>query len=216
MEIGKIIRLRRKQLKMTQEQLALEVNSDAGNLSRIERGKQSIPLDKIDIYAKALHCSAADLLGAEEEIKRPTIPAGFLRLPKLSVDQVKDWEKLKNHIIHLEIADWFITSADISRDSFSFEVADSSMLLEFKIGEIIVVDPEVLPEAGDIVLALNTEQRAVLLRKYKQRGVNIDGETSYELQPLNDDFETLSSLNLNLIIIGVVVEHRKFRSNRIR
>ena len=46
MDIGKNIRARRKELKMTLEQLALEVGSDTGNLSRIERGQQ-IPNRKL-------------------------------------------------------------------------------------------------------------------------------------------------------------------------
>ena len=41
MDIGKNIRARRKEMKMTLEQLALEIGSDTGNLSRIERGQQS-------------------------------------------------------------------------------------------------------------------------------------------------------------------------------
>jgi len=214
MEIGKIIRQRRKQLNMTQEELALEVNSDAGNLSRVENGKQGIPLDKIELYAKALRCRPADLLVEETQVSEPPLPLGFIRIPLLDAIQAFNWDKLKSHTGELDISDWLISSADISTDSFGFKIMDFSMMPEFKQGELVIIDPELTPEAGDIVLVA-TVNRDVLLRKYKQRGISDDGSFIYELHPLNDDFEILSSTSSELKILGVMVEHRRLRRNRL-
>ena len=210
MDIGKNIRLRRKQLKMTQEQLALEVNSDAGNLSRIENGKQSIPLDKIELYAKALNCKPSDLLIEQEQQTASFIPIGFIKIPFINGCQARKWNKNQMDKLNSDISEWSILPATISNFSFAFRVEDIRMAPDIKIGDVLIIDPEIIPEAGDIVLASKNDNEAVL-GKFRLRGLDDNGTEQFELQPLNDDFETLHSKRYSLRIIGVMTEHRRFR-----
>lgn len=206
MDIGQNIRARRKQLKMTLEQLALEIGSDTGNLSRIERGQQSVTTDKISLIAKALNCLPVDLMSSPST-KDISLPSGYMRVPLLNNQQVMNWNTLKNHIDFLD-TEWLITDVRISTDSFSFEIQDSSMSPDFQNGDRIILDPSMSAEAGDFVLATNFH--GVFFRKYRARGV-IDGHPSFELYPLNEDFEIFHSSNSELKILGVMVEHRKYR-----
>ena len=50
----------------------------------------------------------------------------------------------------------------------------------------------------------------VVFRKYRARGV-VNGKNSFDLAPLNDDYPVLSAVNEELLIFGVMIEHRKYR-----
>lgn len=213
MNIGKNIRARRKNLKMTLEKLALEIGSDTGNLSRIERGQQSVTTEKIAAIAKALNCQPIDLLMPQEN-SALSLPIGYLRIPLLNTQQLLNWDKLKEYIDQLDIEEWLITDSQISASSFAFTIGDSSMNPDFKNGDKIILDPTLTPEAGDFVLATDGVKN-VFFRKYRVRGVvgNID---TFELYPLNQDFETFYSIQMeHLRVLGVMVEYRQYcRKNR--
>ncbi|OSI21673.1 helix-turn-helix domain-containing protein [Neisseria dumasiana] len=207
MEIGKNIRTRRKKLKMTLEQLALEIGSDTGNLSRIERGQQSLTTDKIAVIAKALNCLPVDLLA--EDKSQIQLPPGYIRVPVLDSDQIKNWRKLRNHISHVDISEWLVTDAEISSESFSFEIKDLSMFPDFKIGDRIILDPTLVADAGDFVLAISAME-SLIFRKYRARGIDKNGIVLFELFPINEDYEIFYSNSGAIQILGVMVEHRKY------
>jgi SOS-response transcriptional repressor LexA len=81
---------------------------------------------------------------------------------------------------------------------------------EFTEGDLIIVDPEIQPLPGDYVVAKNGEHEATF-KKYKARGVDAEGNEIFSIVPLNDDFPTKHSDKEPINIIGVMVEHRKFR-----
>lgn len=207
MDIGKNIRARRKELNMTLEQLALEVGSDTGNLSRIERGQQEITTGKIEIFAKALNCSALDLVNPPNK-ELSTLPTGYARVPILDNLQIINWEKISKHIELFEIKEWLVVSST-STDLFGFEISDSSMKPDFQIGDRVIIDPKIKIEAGDFVVAIDLYEN-VLFRKYQARGI-IDGEQTFDLTPLNNDYPILSSTTEQLNLLGVMIEHRKYR-----
>ena len=207
MDIGKNIRARRKEMKMTLEQLALEIGSDTGNLSRIERGQQSLTTDKISAIAKALNCLPVDLLSEEQAPIQ--LPPGYLRVPVLNSEQILNWNKVRSHLSYIGITDWLITDANISNDSFSFEIGDLSMFPDFKIGDRVIVDPTISAAAGDFVLAISSSQ-GLIFRKYRARGLNKHGSVSFELYPMNEDYEIFYSDVESIHILGVMVEHRKY------
>lgn len=66
--LGDAIRNKRKQLGLTQEDLAELSNSSVNFISRIERtNNQNISLQKLDSIAKALNTSSIDLIGSSYE-----------------------------------------------------------------------------------------------------------------------------------------------------
>lgn len=67
MEIGAAVKILRKQLGYTQEDLVLNVPGyDGANLSRFERGLQSIDLDKLKSIASTLNVSLSDIFALSE------------------------------------------------------------------------------------------------------------------------------------------------------
>jgi len=100
-----------------------------------------------------------------------------------------------------------------SRYTFALEVDGDSMLPEFRPGDVVIVDPDVVPNPGNIVVAkLDTEDRATL-KKYRARGFDAQGEPIFELVPLNDDYPTITvnAGNPGRVVGTVVEHHRKLR-----
>lgn len=95
-----------------------------------------------------------------------------------------------------------------SKWTFALEIEGESMLPDFRPGDRVIVDPELTPRPGEFVVAKNIRDEATF-KKYRVRGLNENGEQVFELVPLNPDFETMRSDLQPLVVIGVMVEHRK-------
>ena len=68
MKIGERIKQLRKARKMTLQQMADIIDSDVGNLSRLERGKQGYSETTINKIAEALQVSPAELFSSDDDI----------------------------------------------------------------------------------------------------------------------------------------------------
>jgi SOS-response transcriptional repressor LexA len=106
--------------------------------------------------------------------------------------------------------DFLITDLEISTSAFALEIKGDSMLPEFKPGDKIIIDPEISPRPGDFVVAKNGSNEATF-KKYRPRGIGNGGNEIFELVPLNNDYATIHSDREKVIIIGTMVEHRKYR-----
>jgi|TARA_B110000037_G_C16848463_1_gene394848 transcriptional regulator with XRE-family HTH domain len=63
---GATVRITRKTLNMTQEELADTAGINRSHMGQIERGKKNANIETIARIAKALHCSAGQLLDYTE------------------------------------------------------------------------------------------------------------------------------------------------------
>lgn len=102
---------------------------------------------------------------------------------------------------------------ELGPHTFALEVDGDSMREEFKPGEQIIVDPDVLARPGDFVVAKLERDAEVTFKKYRPRGHDDDGSEIFELVPLNQDYPTLTVSQKNPgHVVGVVVRHvRRFR-----
>jgi len=69
MDIGSAIRHVREQLGLKLEAIALEVGTDAGNLSRIETGKQKPSIVRLEKIAHAMNVGVTDLYALVENMR---------------------------------------------------------------------------------------------------------------------------------------------------
>lgn len=209
--VGNQIRVRRKALKMTLEELALQVDGDTGGLSRLERGKQGFSNEKLQKIAVALGCSVADLYaGAEGVTNVGPAPLGSRRIPLISQVQAGHMTEAVDPYASGDADDWLITDLDLSSNAFALEIKGDSMLPEFSPGDRVIIDPAVKPDPGNYVVAKNGENEATF-KKYRPRGINERGEHVFELVPLNDDYPSMRSDISHIQIIGTMVEHRRYR-----
>ena len=96
------------------------------------------------------------------------------------------------------------------KHTFALRITGNSMEPEFKEGDVVVIDPDVAPNAGDYVVARNHEESATF-KKYRPRGINEAGQDVFELVPLNEDYAPMRSDLQHIIIIGTMVEHTRYR-----
>ena len=96
-----------------------------------------------------------------------------------------------------------------SENSFYLRIEGKSMLPRFNEGDLVLIDPDILPTPGKFVAAINGDNEATF-KQYKELGTrNEYGMPHFELIPLNTMFPTLSSLDQDIHIIGVAVEKRE-------
>lgn len=60
---GLAVREQRKQLNVSQEELAMRIGADQAYVSRIEAGQMNVTLETVEQIATALKCDVAALLG---------------------------------------------------------------------------------------------------------------------------------------------------------
>ncbi|KGH27041.1 LexA family protein [Comamonas testosteroni] len=142
------------------------------------------------------------------------IAAGMRAYPVISKIQAG---RTKEMVCPYEPGDGFAVEFgenDASAWAFYFEIEGDSMLPEFREGDRVLIDPEVIPRPGDFVAARNSEQEATF-KKYRVRGIDYAGKEIFELVPLNDDYPILRSDEHELSVIGTMLEHRrKFRRSK--
>lgn len=102
---------------------------------------------------------------------------------------------------------------DLGECAFAMRINGDSMQPEFGEGDLVIIDPDIDPIPGDYVAAKNGSDEATF-KKYRPRGFNPDGVEYFELVPLNEDYAPIRSDMSEVDIIGVMVEHRKYRRRR--
>lgn len=228
MTIGMTIRKLRKERGLTLNQLAAEIGSDVGNLSRLERGVQGYSDQTLGKIAAALSVPVAALFAEDDEQRAlltgatPVTPAmaapfdenvkpaerGLRPIPVISSVQAGALRDMETPYSTGAGYAYEYTDQELSAWAFALDVEGLSMAPEFKPGDRIIVDPEIAPNPGDFVVARNGSEQATF-KKYRPRGIDAAGNMVFELVPLNDDYPTLRSDTEHLSVIGVVTEHRK-------
>lgn len=211
MNVGDNIRRLRKARGWTILELANRIDSDVGNISRLERGKQGYSDEMLRKIAHALGCAVADLFsGTQGGANVAPAPLGTRRIPLVSYVQAGHMTEAVDPYALGDADEWMLTDLDLSSNAFALRIKGDSMLPEFREGDTVIIDPGVLPLPGDYVVAKNGENEATF-KKYRPRGVNEQGQQVFELVPLNEDYPSMRSDITPIRIIGTMVEHRRYR-----
>ena len=208
-------------------QLATEIGSDVGNLSRVERGVQGFSEQILSKIAAALQVPIATLFVVDHikpkagrpetadnlmvvpyDVNVSSAVIGARPIPVISAVQAGQLKDMENPYSPGDGYSVEYTDQKLSLWAFALEVECDSMMPLFKPGDRLIVDPDLAPQPGDYVIARNGSDQATF-KKYRPRGVDAKGEMIFELVPLNDDYPTMRSDIEHLKVIGVVTEHRK-------
>ncbi|MFM5319344.1 helix-turn-helix domain-containing protein [Aeromonas caviae] len=217
MKVGAKIRALRKARKMTINELATQVDSDVGNISRLERDLQGFSPQLLSKIADALSVPVSELFSDDSpasphqnmEMAQPDIH----RIPVISYVQAGVWTA-PNEIRECDGNMAYITTdLELGERAFAIVIRGNSMEPEFTEGDLVLIDPDEPLHPGDFVVAKNGEEEATF-KKYRPRGYSEDGKEIFELAPLNDDYATMRSDRQPIQIIGTMVEHRRRRRRR--
>lgn len=132
------------------------------------------------------------------------------RIPVISYVQAGHWRDIVDNNPIGYSDDTIPARGEYGMYTFALRIMGNSMEPEFKENDVIVVDPDVAPNAGDYVVARNHTEEATF-KKYRPRGIDASGQDVFELVPLNEDYATMRSDMEPIQIIGTMVEHTRFR-----
>ena len=195
-KIGQRIMNERKAKGLTRKALA-ELTSEL-KISRInnyERGDRTPGPTEIKLLADALEVSASYLmcLTDNREGKITKSPGMGALVPildyKQAIDPAAFIQKIKEEVdTKVEFIPVSIAVSDsIGKHAFALHIKDESMMPEFRINDVIIVDPDTNPKPGDFVVALIEGDQEVIVRKYKQLSASREVR-EFELIALNDDW----------------------------
>lgn len=211
MSVGNNIRKLRQARGWTILELANRVESDVGNLSRLERGKQGYSDDMLRKVAFALGCPVGDLFAGEAALKNvQLVPLGSRRIPVIGHDQVSQMQMNVGASGSVDSDEWLLTDRELSPHAFALSISGDSMTPEFKEGDRVIIDPSITPQPGDFVVAKHGDKE-IVFHKFRPRGLNEDGHVMFELVPQNEDYPSLRSDRSDITIVGTMVEHRRYR-----
>lgn len=217
MKVGAKIRALRKARKMTINELATQVDSDVGNISRLERDLQGFSPQLLSKIADALSVPVSELFSDDSpasphqnmEMAQPDIH----RIPVISYVQAGVWTAPNEIREYDGNMSYITTDLELGDRAFAIVIRGNSMEPEFTEGDLVLIDPDEPLHPGDFVVAKNGEEEATF-KKYRPRGYGEDGQEIFELAPLNDDYPTMRSDRQHIQIIGTMVEHRRRRRRR--
>jgi SOS-response transcriptional repressor LexA len=100
----------------------------------------------------------------------------------------------------------FVTDRDVGKRAFGIEIRDDSMSPVLSVGDRIAIDPDCKPRPGDVVCA--SAAGSILVRRYREQQGG-----RFELVPANADWPSAASQDADVSVIGVMVEHRRYRTH---
>ncbi|MBG3012133.1 S24 family peptidase [Proteus faecis] len=185
MKIGTRIRELRKKKGLTILQLATAINSDVGNISRLERNIQGYTENTLVKIAEALGVSVADLFTENapelDEIKFiGKVPSGMVQVRGeafLGVDGAVDMIEAHNGWLK-------IYSDDV--DAYGLKVKGDSMWPRIQSGEYVVVEPNTAVRSGDEVFVRTIEGHNMIKIFSKTR----DGD--YQFTSINNSHKPIT------------------------
>lgn len=207
MEINERIRLKRRELGMTQQALADKTGVNRVTVTGWEKGDYQPNGVNLQQLAEALETNAKWLTdGVTDEQTNVSFskfnnPRG--EYPLISWVSAGNWcEALEPY--HRKVIDkWYETTVYCSEESFWLEVKGDSMTspsgLSIPEGMVILVDPSVEPVSGKLVVAKIDSDNEATFKQYI-----VDAGNHY-LKPLNPQYRMIE-INGNCRIIGVVVD----------
>lgn len=203
--LGDRIRHRRKNLGLTQKQLAEQVKVSHVAISQWEKDETLPRGENLLRLSESLGCAPAYLIDGDGPVFSESGFAGLHQIPLLNQHDVVSWLKDASTVkcdflMHNDMA--------LSQRSFAVRVGELAMAPAILRDDVVIVDPAVSPLPGDSVLAL--QQNVALLRTYRQRAPE-GNIMQFELAPVNVDFPLLHSGRDGIRLAGTLVELRRYR-----
>lgn len=190
--VGAAVRRLRQAKRLTLEQVSKPSGLDTGNLSRIERGELGWSFSTLSAIAThGLKMSVAELIA--EASRGVGVGVSTEIVVSVPIVKLEDIREVKLQTAIRRATERVKTTAEVSANSFAFRYRGKAMP-DFRDGEVIVVDPDVTPGFGQLVV-VQTEEGVLF------RSLEAAGQKSYLLAG-NKQFPALA-LKRSHKILGV-------------
>lgn len=204
--------------KMTRKQFAKEVGVSTATVSQWTVGKAQNMLASTAAKIEALtSIRVAWLMTGEgprfihESTGLGTPIGGGRIVPLITAERAETWASNPDPYQDTKTPQWVVSDKDLPPASFALDITDDAMAPLFHHGERVIIAPAQQLAPGVFVLALISGQ-GVALRKYRPRAIGTESPQSFELVALNDDYPLIRSDEVDIKLLGVVAEHRRYMS----
>jgi len=205
MDIGQIIRTARKAKKLSLEELAHQVDSDSGNLSRLERGLQSTTPEKLKQIMSVLGIKLTPQQDAG--MSNVTMALQPSRAPKeyplISWVIAGEWAESCDNFHPGDADEWVASTENAGEHGFWLTVRGDSMTCagnpSFPEGSRILVKPEADLISGKYYVVKMLDSGESTFKQYIE-----DAGLKY-LRPLNTAYRTIQ-INGECKFIGRVID----------
>lgn len=211
MDIGQIIRNARKAKKLSLEQLANQVDSDTGNLSRLERGQQGTTPEKLKRIMEVLGITLAQVGQGTDSpqdsgmsnVQMALQPSrGTKEYPLISWVIAGEWAESCDNFEPGDAETWLASTENAGANGFWLDVRGDSMTCagnpSFPEGSRILVMPEADLISGKYYV-VKLESGESTFKQYIE-----DAGLRY-LRPLNPSYRTIQ-IDGDCKVIGRVID----------
>ncbi|WP_219096579.1 LexA family transcriptional regulator [Pseudomonas sp. UMAB-40] len=207
MDIGQIIRNARKAKKLSLEELAHQVESDSGNLSRLERGLQSTTPEKLKQIMSVLGIKLspqqdAGMSNVQMALQPSREPKEY---PLISWVVAGEWAESSDTFHPGDADDWIASTENAGEHGFWLTVRGDSMTCagnpSFPEGSRILVMPEADLISGKYYVVKLLDSGESTFKQYIE-----DAGLKY-LRPLNPSYRTIP-INGECKFIGRVIDSK--------
>ncbi|WP_258957698.1 LexA family protein [Legionella sainthelensi] len=195
-KIGQRIMDERKAKGLTRKALAeLTGELKTSRINNYERGDRTPGPTEIKLLAEVLEVSPSYLMcltdSREGKIKKspgmgalvPVLDYKQAANPIACIQEITEDMDAKVDFVPISTA----MSTSIGENAFALQIKDESMVPEFRMKDLIIVDPDTPLSPGDFVVALIDGEQEVIIRKYKQLSATKELR-EFELIALNSDW----------------------------
>jgi transcriptional regulator with XRE-family HTH domain len=197
----------RKQLRLTLEELGARVGVSNQAVQKWESGKSFPSAERLQPLADALQTSVAYLLTGATQFRTVEPGTAVERslggrlVPQLTPEQAVSKRAASSGVSRYQ------TRYDCSEMAFQMPIWTTANAPDFRIDDTIVIDPDLKPVPGDMVLAAVGTPREPFFAQYRQRT-----EGGIELRPLNSAWSPrIIETPADGEIIGTMTEHARPR-----
>ncbi|HHO2138349.1 TPA: LexA family protein [Legionella pneumophila] len=208
-EIGKRILEARKAKGLTLKALGeLAGGLKQTRLTNWEQGVRTPGPEEIKSLARALDVSPAYLMCLSDnqllkEAKNPSQLIPLLDYQQACEANLHNGVETYGDKVFISVSTALLP--ELSSDAFALNITDDSMMPEIRVGDVLVIEPSVLPEPGDFVAVKISGKPETIICQYKKLSYT---SAEFELLTLNDNWPNIKvSDGIEVKIIGVLVQN---------
>lgn len=189
-------------------QVAIDAGLSESYVTRVETGKSRGTPESLSRIAAALQLSMEKLFSSRSNLR--DAPPDIGMVPLLDKVQAGRWKTVQYQLSEAEFREMVPVNYACPPSTFAQVIEGNSMTPEYQPGDLVIIDPTIAPRPGDCVVAIDPDGDAVF-KKYRDVGVNEQGQRVFELVSLNPDYAPMRSDRVPISIVGTMREHRRFR-----
>ncbi|SHF04467.1 Transcriptional regulator, contains XRE-family HTH domain [Kaistia soli DSM 19436] len=221
--LGDRLREARQFAGLSQQVVADRLNISVQSVSQWETGRTRPAMDRMMLLSELYAVDYEWLVNGGAEKRVPKGREFDIEPYRRRVAKMIDWLELKSfgqwgrETPTSEIDDTTVLAQrDGIGDLFALSVADKSNSPDYIIGDLVIGDTGITAEPGDMVFFRGLDHPLPRLRQLRMLRRSKEGDLLADLVPCNPDFltETISLDDSYDRIIGVLVEHRRFRGGQ--